>query len=318
MLRSNEPRKEFGPAFCVLGSFDGVHLGHQALLRQAKTEADGDGYKTVVVTFRQHPLSVLAPQRAPKLLSTGDERAAGMEKLGVDALVELDFTQQMSAQEPEEFIQWLTGAMEIRKMVVGYNYSFGKGGRGTPELLKKLSETMGFQVRVLEPVALEGEPVSSSRIRELLTQGKTMEAAKLLGSPYGLAGEIKKGKQLGRKLGFPTLNIHFPEEKAVPSAGVYTGWIRFEGGIVPAVTNIGTNPTVEDGPKLRLESHALEEIALVYGDRAEVFFGEKLREEQRFSSVEELRRQVMSDREQARLWSLSHSSEALDFGKNRP
>ena len=318
MLRLNSPQRELGPTACVLGSFDGVHLGHQALLRRAKEAAEKLNLKSAAVTFRQHPLSVLAPERMPELLSTQDERAQRMEKLGMDALIELEFTPQLAQQEPEEFIRQLVHEFQMRVMVVGYNYTFGRHGRGDTELLKKMAVQMDFALHVVDPVEYLGEAVSSSRIRELLAQGKTLDAGRLLGRPYALAGEIKKGKQLGRKLGFPTLNVDFPQEKATPSAGVYTGWIRFEGGCVPAVTNIGTNPTVENGPKIRLESHALEEIPLVYGDRAEVLFGEKLRDEQRFGSVEELKKRVLQDREAAIRWSRLHSEESLKFGEFCP
>ena len=313
MLRLSGLEAGLGPTACVLGSFDGVHLGHQALLCRAKAAAVEDGLKTAAVTFRQHPLSVLAPERMPELLSTGQERAQSMERLGVDALVELEFTKALADQEPENFIRQLVRGLQVKTLVVGYNYTFGKGGRGNPELLKALAAELNFTLHVLEPVMQNGEPVSSSRIRELLSRGETMQAARLLGRPYGLEGEIKKGKQLGRKLGFPTLNIDFPGGKAVPSAGVYTGWICFEGGCVPAVTNIGTTPTVEDGPKIRLEAHALEPISLVYGDRAEALFGEKLRGELRFASVEALQERVLLDRETARRWSLEHPAERLDF-----
>jgi len=282
-------------------------------MHRARAMAEESQLKTVAVTFRQHPLSVLAPERMPQLLSTEAERARWIEEMGMDALVELEFTRQLAAQEPEAFIRQLIKAFDVKALVVGYNYTFGRGGRGNPELLKKMAADLGFALHVLEPVKKYGEPISSSRIREMLSRGETMEAAELLGRPYGLEGEIKKGKQLGRKLGFPTLNIDFPAGKAVPSAGVYTGWIRFEGGCVPAVTNIGTNPTVEDGPKIRLEAHALEPISLVYGDRAEVLFGEKLRGEQRFASVEKLRERVLLDRETARNWSMEHPAESLNF-----
>ena len=314
MLRLSALEASLGPSACVLGSFDGVHMGHQALLCRARMAAAKNGLKTVAVTFRQHPLSVLAPERMPELLSTEQERARCMECLGMDALVELEFTKTLADQQPEDFIRQLVECLQIQVLVVGYNYTFGRGGRGNPQLLEKLASKLNFTLYVIEPVLQNGEPVSSSRIRELLTRGATMEAARLLGYPYSLEGEIKRGKQLGRKLGFPTLNIDFPAGKAVPSAGVYTGWIRYTDGCVPAVTNIGTNPTVEDGPKIRLEAHALEPIPLVYGDRAAVLFGEKLRGEQRFASVEDLRERVLLDREAARKWSREHPMESLDFG----
>ncbi len=307
MFRQSQPPVGLGPAAIVLGSFDGVHVGHQALLTRAKSLAARDGLAAVAVTFRQHPLSVLRPAQAPALLSTGDERARLMEALGMDGILELDFTPEMAGTKPEDFIRSLCAALPVRHLVVGYNYTFGARGAGDPDLLNRLAHILGFTCHVVPPVTLEGEPVSSSRIRACLASGDTLLAGRLLGRPYGLGGVIEQGKQLGRRLGFPTLNIDFPQVKAVPAAGVYTGWVTFDHVMVPAVTNIGTNPTVETGPRLRLETHTLQETPLGYGDRAQVWFGEKLRGERRFESVEALQARVLADKETARAWCSTHS-----------
>ena len=306
MFRHSEPPAGMGPSAIVLGSFDGVHLGHQALLAKAKSLAGRENLAAVAITFRQHPLSVLCPERAPALLSTADERARLMQRVGMDGVVELDFTHAMAGMQPEAFIRWICSALPVRCVVVGYNYTFGFQGQGNVAVLERLAGELGFTCHVVPPVTLEGGVVSSSRIRTCLAEGDTLAAGRLLGRPYGLGGVIEQGKQLGRRLGFPTLNIDFPVEKAVPSAGVYTGWVSYGGIVVPAVTNIGTNPTVESGRRVRLETHTLEETPLVYGDRAQAWFGEKLRGERRFGSVEALQAQVLSDKETARAWSRTH------------
>ena len=306
MFRQSKPPAGMRASAIVLGSFDGVHLGHQALLAKAKALADRDGLAAVAITFRQHPLSVLCPDRAPALLSTGDERARLMQAMGMDGVVELEFTPALAGTQPEEFIRWICSMLPVRHEVVGYNYTFGFQGQGDASLLERLAGALGFTCHVVPPVALEGGAVSSSRIRACLAEGDTLAAGRLLGRPYGLGGVIEQGKQLGRRLGFPTLNIDFPTEKAVPSAGVYTGWVSYGGVVVPAVTNIGTNPTVESGRRMRLETHTLEETPLGYGDRAQAWFGERLRGECRFASVEALQAQVLSDKETARAWGRTH------------
>lgn len=311
MFRQSEPPAGMGPSAIVLGSFDGVHLGHQALLARARALADQEGLAAVAVTFRQHPLSVLCPERAPALLSTADERAQLMEALGMDGVIELEFTAALAGTRPEAFMRRICSALPVRCVVVGYNYTFGFRGQGNAALLERLAGELGFTCHVVPPVTLEGGAVSSSRIRACLAEGDTLAAGRLLGRPYGLGGMIEQGKQLGRRLGFPTLNIDFPAKKAVPSAGVYTGWVSYGGVVVPAVTNIGTNPTVESGRRVRLETHTLQETPLGYGDRAQAWFGEKLRGECRFSSVEALQARVLADKQTAGDWSRAHPFAAL-------
>lgn len=288
-----------GPVSCALGNFDGVHLGHRALLESCACQA---GLISVAVAFRNHPAQILFPGKRVQLLTTADERAEAMTETGIGILAEPVFDEKTARMTPEDFISSLCSSMDVRCITVGYNYTFGANSSGNPETLRALSEQYSFELHILPPVEVNGVTVSSTRIRELLEAGKPDEAAVLLGRPYVLGGPCIRGKQLGRTLGFPTLNLDFPKEKAVPQTGVYAGWVRWNQGLLPAVANLGTNPTVENGSRNKLEVHALGEMPLTYGDRAEFLFGRRLRGECRFDSVEALKAQMEIDKAEAAEW----------------
>jgi len=284
---------ESAPRVLALGFFDGVHLGHRALLQEALAWGRAEGLPVWVLTFAAHPLSVLCPGEAPKLLTIRSEREAILEQLGLDGLAELPFTANLSQMPPGDFLQRLlqTGA---KGLVAGENYSFGKSGAG--RAVELLSGPVPAKIVPLTP--WQGMPVSSSRIRQLLAEGNTEQAAELLGAAYGFSGEVKRGKQLGRTLDFPTVNLLPETEKALPALGVYTGWVNAS----PAVVNVGPNPTVEVNAPVKVEAHVLSGAVPDYGDKIRISLGKKLRGEVKFPNVEALRHQVMSDKEQAKAW----------------
>lgn len=283
------------PVSVALGTFDGVHRGHQALLKACTAGPEA----AMALTFREHPARVLCPQKAPGMLSTAAERAAQMEAAGIAYLAELPFTRELAAMPAEAFLRTLCESLTVRRIVVGYNYTFGAGGAGSAETLRTLAPELGYEAVVIPPVLWDGAPISSSRIREKLAEGDAAAAEAMLGRAYALGGPIVRGKQLGRTIGFPTVNLDYPEEKMVPAAGVYAGILSWNGGSAPAVGNVGTNPTVETGTKLKLEVHALAGIPLTYGDTASFAFTHRIRGEQRFASVDELVKQMTHDRETA-------------------
>lgn len=284
---------EPAPRVLALGFFDGVHLGHRALLKEALAWGRSEGLPVWVVTFAQHPLSLLCPERMPGLLTTRPEREAILARLGVDGMVELLFTRALSQMPPEGFLQRLL-AMGARGLVAGENYSFGRLGAGhAAELVSG-----PVPARIVPMTPWGGAPVSSSRIRQALAEGETERAAALLGAAYGFTGVVTRGKQLGRTLDFPTVNLLPGPEKALPALGVYTGWVND----APAVVNVGPNPTVEVAAPVKVEAHVLSGAVPDYGEMIRISLGRKLRGEVKFPSVEALRHQVMSDKEQAKAW----------------
>ncbi len=294
-----------GAVSCTLGSFDGVHRGHMELLKACQSK----GLFSSAVTFRQHPISVLNPAMTPGLLTTSEEREEWIRVSGIQYLVEMEFTRQTAEMPAEIFLKDLCNRTDIRRIIVGYNYTFGAGGQGNADLLIKMSKTLGYEAVVIPPVCYEGQPISSSRIREALTAGRAEEANSMLGHPYRLGGLIIRGKQLGRTIGFPTVNLRYSKDKIIPASGVYAGWLSWEGHTVPALGNLGTNPTVEDKAEIKLEVHALEKIPLNYGDQAFFLFGKHLRGEFRYSSLDALIQAMTHDRTEAELWLRQHCPE---------
>ncbi|MDI3298158.1 MAG: bifunctional riboflavin kinase/FAD synthetase [Bacillota bacterium] len=298
----------------AIGAFDGVHLGHRELIRRAVERARGEGGEAVALTFWPHPAYVLAPAGAPKLLTSREERARRIAALGVDALFEIPFSREIAAWPAERFVrELLVARLQVRTVVVGYNFTFGRGAEGRPETLRRLGEELGFETVVLEPVCDRGQPVSSSRIRALVEAGEVREAARLLGGPFRLEGRVVPGDRRGRALGFPTANLEPPEELLRPARGVYAGWAeRLEqegddgGGSAPraagrwrAVVNVGLRPTF-DGRRETVEAHLLDVQLDLYGARLAVDLVERLREERAFPSAEALRLQIAEDVEAAR------------------
>ena len=287
---------------CVaIGVFDGVHLGHQQVIRQTVADAEQHEALSIVVTFDRHPNAVVAPQRVPPPVYSLAQKLRAIEALGVEAAWVIHFDEAFSRQTGEEFVRALVRDFsQLRSVCVGSGFTFGHRRSGDAELLRRLGAELNFSVHGLAAVSLDGEPVSSTRIREAIRGGQFDAAGQMLGRAWSLAGPVVKGDQLGGKLGFPTANLDV-NGRALPPNGVYAVHVRIDAQIHRGVLNIGVRPTVASGqPQVRVEAHLLDFTGDLYGRDLEITFVEKLREEQRFPSVEDLQEQIARDVADAR------------------
>ena len=304
------PPDHLAPGVVVLGMFDGVHKGHRQLLETARAFARRDHLPVYVLTFQRHPLQVLRPQIAPPMLTTLPQRARLMACAGVDALFALPFTLSTANESPEDFLTWLIATFSPRHLVAGFNYSFGKGGRGDGAMLSAWGERWGYETHIVPPVTYAGENISSSRIRKLIQQGEMALANFLLGSPYALSGRVEQGKHVGRTMGFPTANLPLPKERVIPAYGVYAAWLHVEGKRYPAVLNVGRHPTLPEG-SATIEAHVMGETVNLYGKKVRIEFLNFQRGEKRFESVEALKAQIAQDKQEALAWFQNNSKEML-------
>jgi riboflavin kinase/FMN adenylyltransferase len=285
----------FSRTVTTIGNFDGVHLGHQAILGRVCQRARELGGQAVAVTFNPHPVKVLRPEVNMPLLNTQDQKLQLLSDSGLDAVVVLPFTRKFAALPARVFVrEYFCERLQAREVVVGHDYCFGRGREGNIDLLKEMGEIYGFTVQVVWPVEVDGAVVSSSLIRALLRLGKVTEAGRLLGRPFAVAGRVVQGKGRGAKLlGVPTANLLTANE-LLPASGIYAVWVRRGAAILAGVANIGTCPTF-DNTELSLEVHLMEFSGDIYGESLEVQFVNRLREEQRFPSVEALATQIHAD-----------------------
>jgi riboflavin kinase/FMN adenylyltransferase len=282
----------------TIGNFDGVHLGHQAIFRKVCERARGVGGTSIVLTFDPHPLKVLAPQHCPLLITPTAKKLAIMRGCRLDMIVCLPFTQELANLTPVAFVEeMLVGMIGIREIYVGYNFAFGKGRQGTIALLQDLGSRHGFHVHIIGPIAVEGQVVSSSVIRQWVQEGRVHEAALLLGRLYSIAGTVVEGYQKGRELGFPTANVRSAYE-LIPGRGVYAVVVDWREQRYEGVANIGFNPTF-GRTQLSLEIHLFNFSQQLYGETVEVAFVKKIRDEQAFPSVTDLVKQISQDVEAA-------------------
>ena len=290
-----------GPLFLAIGVFDGVHLGHRAVIStSAKHAAEANG-TPIVVTFDPHPAKVLRPEDAPHLITATQHKIALIRDLGVAHLLVLQFDREFAATPPEEFVrQLVTNSHPLREICVGHEWSFGKGRTGNLALLKQLGATDGFEVVGVKAVTVNGEVVSSTAIRRAVANGDLVKATQMLGREYTILGTVVAGEQLGRKLGFPTANISAHSEQFPPN-GVYVAEARLAGSVYRGVANLGYRPTVSSGtPERLLELHLFDLNKDIYGEEVEVRFLRYLRPEQKFENVEALAAQIARDVESAR------------------
>ena len=283
----------------AIGNFDGVHLGHQKILRGVLERARSEQALATVLTFCPHPSRVLRPAAAPALLATLDQRLAAFDALGIDAALVLRFDEELSKVSAEEFARgFLVDTLRAKAVLVGGNFRFGHKQAGDVKLLSSIGAESGFEVSVIEPVTVDGVIVSSSAIRQAVADGRMEDAAKFLGRPFSLEGEIRPGTGTGRKLVVPTLNLTTGQEQ-LPKNGVYATEVILGGRRFPAATNIGVRPTF-DGTRLAIESHLFDFNEQLTSGPMEVRFRMRLRDEQKFPSVDGLREQVLRDIERAR------------------
>jgi len=286
--------------FLALGNFDGVHLGHQHLINSAIARKNEAGGVAGAFIFEPHPAQVLFPDRMPLILTSPQRKAQLLEKIGLDLLIYSSFSREIAAWTPEQFVSdFLVKQLRIKEVFVGFNYSFGHKGLGTPELLQQLGDAYGFAVHIIPPVKVDGEVVSSSLVRKALEQGNIRWAAKMLGYRPVLDGVVVEGERRGRQLGFPTANIGIDKLYNIPAKGVYAAkaWVNQQE--YSAVLNIGSKPTFHAAYPISIEAHLMDFSGDIYGQEISISLIDKLRDEQRFASLEELVAQIGKDRDKA-------------------
>lgn len=285
-----------GPIVLVAGTFDGVHLGHQALIGRAMKEASFCGGTAVVMTFDRHPASLLRPDKAPKLLTRNDEKIALLQKMEVPALLMLEFTKDLAGVPARDFIESLvSAATPLHAVCVGREWFFGNGGAGNVALLKELGKERGFEVIQIDPVVADGSQISSTRIRSAISSGNLAEAEICLGRPYMLFGAVVPGVGLGSKLGFPTANLDV-DGVLLPPNGVYAVKVSRGATTLAGVCNIGLRPTVDASATAPVvEVHLFDVTADLVGEKLSLQFVKFLRAEQKFSGLEELKGQIAKD-----------------------
>jgi riboflavin kinase/FMN adenylyltransferase len=277
----------------ALGTFDGVHRGHQKIIEQAVLKAKEKKIKSAVFTFNNHPYSIIRPDKNLHLITDNEAKAQLIQNLGVDYLFFVDFDKEFSRLDYIDFIKFLKKNLNAKVIVCGYNYTFGNNGSGNPVLLKYYEDILNYEVKVIEKVTYRNKKISSSIIRELLTNGKISEANMLLGYNYFFYGEVIQGKELANKLGFPTANIKLSNNLCIKN-GVYITLTRLNDKLYPSITNIGYTPTVEN--KFRVaETHLLNFSGDLYGAKLKVELLNFIREEKKFDSIESLKRAVLDD-----------------------
>ncbi|HEV2756702.1 MAG TPA: bifunctional riboflavin kinase/FAD synthetase [Actinomycetota bacterium] len=283
-------------AAITIGTFDGVHLGHRALIAQTIGEARQRGLASVVLTWDRHPAMTLRPDAAPPMLSSPERKVELLRETGPAVIAVLPFDVPLSQRPPESFVEdVLVKGLGARLVLVGAGWRFGKGRAGTVDLLAELGRNLGFEARGVELEEVSGEAASSSRVRKAVTSGDVALAERLLGRPFDLDGIVEHGDSRGAGLGFPTANLAIDPSIAAPPVGVYAGRARAGGSWFPAATNVGVNPTFGGGGPPRIESYLIGFEGDLYGQSLRVEFWERLRDEERFDSAEALVEQIERD-----------------------
>lgn len=289
------------PSNICIGVFDGVHLGHRYLVAKALESAQTTGNLSGVVTFDRRPSELLAPHREIRYLTTLEEKLDLLGQLGVDFVVALPFTRQLADTTARDFITSLVEQLHMRELWTGPDFALGRGREGDAARLQSLAEELGFQNHRLQPLTQSGDVVSSTRIRNLIREGRVADAADLLGRYPSIKGAVVRGAQRGHKLGFPTANLALDERLIAPANGVYAARILWDRANHAGVVNIGRRPTFEEQAQTTLEAHILDFTGDLYGKTVQVEFVKRLRPEQRFESAEALIAQMEMDVTNSRL-----------------
>jgi riboflavin kinase/FMN adenylyltransferase len=279
----------------ALGNFDGLHRGHLKIVERVRRGAAEHGGTPMAMTFDPHPPRVVRPDKAPPLLMTLPQRLDALERAGMRAVAVVRFTRELSQWEPETFVRAvLVDWLHVSEVWVGANFLFGHDRSGNFSLLRTLGQRYGFRADKIDPVRYKEFVVSSTRIRRLVAEGRVDEAGALLGHSYALSGTIVEGRRRGRELGFPTANLRTDNE-LIPPHGVYATTLTVDGIVHAAITNIGVNPTFGDNGATTIETHVLHYNRELYGQRVQLGFVQRLRDERRFDDVDALRAQIEAD-----------------------
>jgi riboflavin kinase/FMN adenylyltransferase len=285
-----------GKAVVTIGAFDGIHLGHRRILNEVVLLARGTGARAVAVTFDPHPASVFRPHETPLMLTTLEERLRLIADAGIDETVVLSFTKGFARQRAKSFTKRvLVGGLKMARLVIGYDFRFGRGREGDAHRLEDLGEEMGFGVDIVPPVKWAGHPVSSTRVRTALARGDVKAAARMLGRSYGLAGRVVRGEGRGRLLTYPTANLAVTDSaKMLPASGIYAARVRVGKKTYGGALYLGTKPTY-GGKATAIEVYLIGARASLYGRKLEVFLVDRLRNEREFRNDEALKRAIASD-----------------------
>jgi riboflavin kinase/FMN adenylyltransferase len=283
------------PGVLTLGVFDGLHLGHQLIMRTVVERARSTGAVPTVITFDPHPRAVLHPESAPPLLQTFDQKIEAFGVLGIEQTIVIRFNKAFAQIRAEHFLRDVVSErLHAREVYLGRGFAFGRDREGNIELLRKVSGMLGFRAEEVPEVQLRGQRISSSRIRQLLSEGRVNLARRMLGRPYGVEGRVVRGQERGRTLGFPTANLR-PQNRVIPRNGVYVTATLIEGAWRRSITNVGTRPTFEQVAEPSVETYVINWSGDLYGDVLRVRFLHRLRDERKFASMEGLKEQIARD-----------------------
>lgn len=283
------------PTVLTLGVFDGLHLGHQLIIRTVADRARASGAVPTAITFDPHPRAVLHPESSPPLLQTLDQKVEGFGILGIEQTIVVRFTEEFSQIRAEDFLRDVVRErLQAREVYLGRGFNFGHNREGNIELLRRIGGDLGFVAGEVPEVRLRGQRVSSSKIRELLAAGRVNLARRMLGRPYGVEGLVVRGDERGHMLGFPTANLH-PQNRVIPAHGVYVTGTLIDGQWRRSVTNVGTRPTFETATEPSVETFVINWSGDLYGDVIRVRFLYRLRDERKFASLEDLKAQIEND-----------------------
>jgi riboflavin kinase/FMN adenylyltransferase len=313
MLVFSDPLRQFDlPRGCVatIGNFDGLHIGHQQIIRGVVDRARELRRPSAVITFHPHPLSIVAPDRVPKQILTLAQKEELLREMGVDALLVVPFSHEFSRWTADRFIEeFLVKALAAREVRIGRDFCFGAGREGTLAKLEEAGRRHGFEVHGVDDVKIRGMRVSSSTIRDAIAKGALHVVTAALGRTWFVDGRVATGRRLGRKMGFPTVNVD-PANELFPASGVFVTTCRFESfsRSFEGVTNIGVRPTLYENYATTIESHILDFDSNVYGDTVRLYFHKLLRREQQFRSALELTNQIRNDIQRSRLYFLKHGT----------
>jgi riboflavin kinase/FMN adenylyltransferase len=285
----------------TIGSFDGIHIGHQQLIRDLNKHAHQAGAKSVVLTFHPHPAVVLRGRAGAFYLTTPAEKVELLDQLGIDIVITHPFTYELSQSSAREYISYSMDHLRFHQLWVGYDFALGKAREGDVHYLEVLGKEFGYQVHIVEPVKLDGRIISSSQVRNLITEGNISVANKILGRLYGVTGKVVHGDGRGKQIGIPTANLETGDEKLIPGAGVYACRVQILDKHLSAAVNVGTRPTFESSDRRsHVEAHILDFKGDLYTQNITLEFVERLRGEKRYKSVDDLIKQIYVDIEQTR------------------
>ena len=296
LLDVPKENNQYPPIGLTIGNFDGVHVGHRELLHKIKADCQKKNLAFVVVTFIPHPQKIIHPDKERFLINSYEQRRKLLAEQGVDVLIEMNFTRDFSTQKAEEFLkQHLITYPELKEFYLGYDFAFGANKEGDYDLVKSICHPLGINVEIQPKFEFQGNIVSSSLIRASLMSGKIDEVEDLLQRPFNLEGVVIKGEGRGKQIGFPTANIQVSQDLIVPSKGVYVTHTIYKGMTYKSVTNIGNNPTFKDTSLIHIETNLFDFSSDIYGELLDIQFMHKIRDEKKFSTVNELIEQIKAD-----------------------